>query len=340
MEAAGYGFHHQSDDGKYLIMGNGSRAFAIRNEEAQEHAAPEKMAVLVVEPRKEPYLKEIDPGLHSLQAEVGGDIAASYPFSDPVGLVCNDEGKLIGLELNRGLRDKDGNLYDIMAGIFLVLGLGEESFASLPPELVQKYMEHFKQPENIRLGRYASFGNRRAYISYPPQMPQELSDWFRPFHKTSHIYKLYLHYCYLLGYLPKHTDYKPTSPYLKEDLRKLDELSQQVRYMGKYGIETFDDLYAEREKLQRDMDALIVRRTKLQNRIRRAAPAEKETLRQEKAGITEQITTLRKQLKLNKAIEVRSAKIQEKTDLLYANEYRAKEAQQQKKAQRRERDAR
>ncbi|MFR8331693.1 MAG: hypothetical protein ACLU9S_04435 [Oscillospiraceae bacterium] len=60
------------------------------------------------------------------------------------------------------------------------------------------------------------------------------------------------------------------------------------------------------------MDALITRRTKLQNRIRRAAPAEKEMLRQEKVGVTEQITTLRKQLKLNKAIEVRSAKIQEK----------------------------
>ena len=35
---------------------------------------------------KEPYVKEIDPGLHALQAEVGGDIAASYPFDDPVGL--------------------------------------------------------------------------------------------------------------------------------------------------------------------------------------------------------------------------------------------------------------
>lgn len=158
--------------------------------------------------------------------------------------------------------------------------------------------------------------------------------------RTSHIYKQYLHYGYLLGYLPKHTDYKPTSPYLKEGLRKLDELSQQVRYMGKYGIETFDDLYADREKIQQNMDALIARRTKLQNRIRRAAPAEKEMLRQEKGSVTEQITILRKQLKLNKAIEVRSAKIQEKTDLLYANEYRAKEAQQQKKSQRRGRDAR
>ncbi len=31
MEAAGYGFHHESEDGKYLIMANGSRAFAIPN---------------------------------------------------------------------------------------------------------------------------------------------------------------------------------------------------------------------------------------------------------------------------------------------------------------------
>ena len=66
-----------------------------------------------------------------------------------MGLVCNDEGKLIGLELNRGLRDEDGNLYDIMAGTFLVVGLGEEDFTSLPPELAQKYMEHFKQPEQF-----------------------------------------------------------------------------------------------------------------------------------------------------------------------------------------------
>ena len=153
MEAAGYGFHHQSEDGNYLIMGNGSRAFAIRNGEAQEHAAPEKMTVLVVEPMKEPYVKEIDPGLHALQAEVGGDIGAAYPFRDPVALVCNDEGKLIGLDLNRGLRDENGELYDIMAGTFLVVGLGEEDFASLSPELAQKYMEHFRQPEQfINLG--------------------------------------------------------------------------------------------------------------------------------------------------------------------------------------------
>ena len=80
---------------------------------------------------------------------MGGDIATAYPFSDPVGLVCNDEGKLIGLELNRGLRDEHGEIYDIMAGTFLVVGLSEDSFTSLTPEQVQKYTEHFKQPEQF-----------------------------------------------------------------------------------------------------------------------------------------------------------------------------------------------
>ena len=197
-------------------------------------------------------------------------------------------------------------------------------------------------PEHIQrtMGAYASFGNRRAAITYPPQMPKSLRDWFKPFQKTSHIYRLYLHYCYLLGVLPKKTTYRPTSPYLKEDLKKLEELSEQVRYMSKYGIETFDDLYADRERLQGEMDKLIAYRTKLQNKIRRASPAEKEILREEKAKVTEQITTLRKQLKLNMGIEERSIKIQEKTDLLYANEYRAKEAEQNRKSQRKERDAR
>ena len=169
MEAAGYGFHHQSEDGNYLIMGNGSRAFAIRNGEAQEHAAPEKITVLVVEPRKEPYVKEIDPGLHSLQAEVGGDIGAAYPFRDPVALVCNDEGKLIGLDLNRGLRDENGELYDIMAGTFLVVGLGEEDFASLSPELAQKYMEHFRQPE-----QFISLGGQIIALPVEPEKDNPL----------------------------------------------------------------------------------------------------------------------------------------------------------------------
>lgn len=171
MEAAGYGFHHESEDGKYLIMANGSRAFAIPSGDTHEHTAPEKLTVLVVEPMKEPYVKEINPGLYALQAEVGGDIAASYPFDDPVGLVLNDEGKLIGLELNRSLRDEHGEIYDIVAGTFLVVGLGSESFASLPPDMIQKYTEQFKRPE-----LFASINGQIVSVPVEPENPQRTAE--------------------------------------------------------------------------------------------------------------------------------------------------------------------
>ena len=189
------------------------------------------------------------------------------------------------------------------------------------------------------MGAAASFGSRPARIDYPRQMPQELHDWFKPFVRTSHIYRQYLHYCYLLGILPKNTDYKPTSPYLKEDLKKLDTFTEQVRYMGKYHIETLEDLYADRKALETELAALTEQRRKLQNKIRRATPEAKITLREEKADVTAQITELRKRLKLNEGIEERSVQMKEKTDLLYANEYRAQEEQQRKKYGR-ERDAR
>ena len=82
-----------------------------------------------------------------MQVEVNRTIQSIYPYDDPVALVCNDEGKLLGMELNRGLRDDAGNLYDIVAGSFLVVGLGEEDFTSLSPELIQKYTEQFRTPE-------------------------------------------------------------------------------------------------------------------------------------------------------------------------------------------------
>ena len=75
-------------------------------------------------------MKEIESGLKSLQYEVGGDIHAVYPYEDPIALICNDEGKLAGLPPNHALRDEDGDIYDILAGTFLVVGLTEDSFGS------------------------------------------------------------------------------------------------------------------------------------------------------------------------------------------------------------------
>ena len=112
------------------------------------------LSVLKIAPGQYPQQVEIDNDLKALQQAVGGSIGASYPFEDPVAIVYNDDGKLMGLPLNRALWDEGGLMYDVIAGTFLVVGLGEEDFVSLSPELAQKYEELFHQPETfMRLGR-------------------------------------------------------------------------------------------------------------------------------------------------------------------------------------------
>ena len=107
------------------------------------------MRVLVVEPGKRPIAKEIETGLEPLQKAVGGLIEAVYPFEEPVAIVCNEEGKLLELPLNRALLDENGHVYDIIAGTFLVVGLTEDNFGSLDDALLEQFQTRFRQPETF-----------------------------------------------------------------------------------------------------------------------------------------------------------------------------------------------
>lgn len=114
----------------------------------------DKITALLVESGEHPKTVEIGTGLKNLQEAVGGDIETVYPFEDSVAIICNEEGKIGGLPLNRALRDDNGEVYDIIAGSFLVTGLTEESFGSLSPEQMGKFEKMFHQPEAfIRMGR-------------------------------------------------------------------------------------------------------------------------------------------------------------------------------------------
>lgn len=112
-----------------------------------ETREPEKITALVLEPMKKPYVKEIEHTLENLQNEVGGSIEAVYPFEDKVAIICNDEHKFNGMPMNRCLRDQDGEIYDILGGNLLVVGLSEYDFGSLTPEQVDKFSDCFQTPE-------------------------------------------------------------------------------------------------------------------------------------------------------------------------------------------------
>lgn len=105
--------------------------------------------------RKVPKKVSISRGLESLQKMVGGYISFTYPFKEDVGIVLNDEGKLLGLPFNRALRDENGNPYDIINGDFLVVGLTDDDISSLSPELMDKFERLFHKPEVVtKVGGY------------------------------------------------------------------------------------------------------------------------------------------------------------------------------------------
>ena len=150
-----YGFRVDTEEHSYMLRLNpnpgeyAAYVYAYDREmlDGVLHPAPELINVLVVEPEQPPYVKAIQPGLESLQSEVGGNIEAVYPYEEPVALIVNEEGKLNGLPLNRALRDEDGHIYDVVAGTLLVVGLGEDDFTSLSEQHIQQFKDKFKTPE-------------------------------------------------------------------------------------------------------------------------------------------------------------------------------------------------
>ena len=103
----------------------------------------QKITVLVVEPCKEAYTKEVG-SLEEMQALVGGYIEA-VPLSEkePVVAVVNEDGKNLGLPYNRPLNDENGIVYDILCGTFFVAGAGEEDFVSLTDDQIRRYKEKY-----------------------------------------------------------------------------------------------------------------------------------------------------------------------------------------------------
>ena len=162
-----------------------------------------------------------------------------------------------------------------------------------------------------------------------PDIPDWLKEAYQPRKRTTKIYRLYLYYCYQLGILPKGTTYHPVSPQLRADLRHLDDIDRQTRYLASRKIETVEELLADRAAKESQLEALTTQRTKLQNKIRRASPEQKILLRKVKAEVTAKITALRKEIRDSKEIEQRSLEIQDTLDRAFEAEHPQRVSQNQ-----------
>lgn len=97
----------------------------------------DKIRVLIIKPNQEPRQMKIEHTLDKLQNIVGG-LIEYVELDRNTDLICNEEGKLLQMELNRRI----GN--DIIAGTFIIAGQHYGETISLSRKQIKKYKEMFK----------------------------------------------------------------------------------------------------------------------------------------------------------------------------------------------------
>ena len=108
-----------------------------------------KITVLMMEPGKHPKVTTLKDDLDMLQkaVSIGADCQGLIEFvslGNGDCIMCNEEGKLIGLEGNRRLGD------DILVGVFYIMSEDKEGdLVSLTEQKIKHYTELFWEPETF-----------------------------------------------------------------------------------------------------------------------------------------------------------------------------------------------
>ena len=139
--------------------------------------------------------------------------------------------------------------------------------------------------------------------------------------------KLYLRYCYELGYLPKYRQ-NPTRLHivLKEDLLKCDQYSEQAKLLSKYHVNTDEDLSLLMERIDMKMQELSSQRDERRLIAKRVLPAaETDKAREEAKELTREIRELRHEAKVCREVQDRSGHVRENLEIVDRDRQKEKE---------------
>jgi hypothetical protein len=104
-----------------------------------------KINVLLFEPGEAARVVEVENELRPLQKLIGGYME-SVTLDNKAVLICNEDGKLLGLEPNRVMKKP---FYDILHGTFFICGYKGDAFVSLPESDYAKHKEWFSPPSKV-----------------------------------------------------------------------------------------------------------------------------------------------------------------------------------------------
>lgn len=122
-----------------------------------------------------------------------------------------------------------------------------------------------------------------------------------------------LYYFYLHKLRQARQTNTPASFVLREDLRSLSALSEQAQFLGRYKLDTAEQLASHRANCDGQIILLCVERKKLKNRLRRkdTAPEQMAPIAARVVAINEKLKTLRREVRLCDDILIRSVQIKE-----------------------------
>ena len=143
----------------------------------------------------------------------------------------------------------------------------------------------------------------------------------------SGLEKLYLRYCYELGYLPKYRQ-NPVRLHavLKEELLKCDLYSEEAKFLVRYNISTEEDLEKKMKSLMEGYSSISAQRSELRQKLRRKMPVEEEAqCRENVRELTAELKDTRKELKLCRDIRERSGQVERNLETVIEDRTRGKE---------------
>jgi hypothetical protein len=130
--------------------------------------------------------------------------------------------------------------------------------------------------------------------------------------KLTGLRALYFYYLYRMGVLPRRRTPNPNLVYFlfREDIRHMQSMAREIRLMAKRGIDTAGQLAEYKDGTNAKIKELSVTRKHLRSRTRNVDDEDKLIeIKTDISALSEQITLLRKEVKLCEAIESRSAEM-------------------------------
>lgn len=191
---------------------------------------------------------------------------------------------------------------------------------SLKPKNAQKYFRFDNLGEGYSVEELSDriLENIRRKDPFPEETQEKVQKYRRdypPRAKAKGLAALYYYYCYELKIIVCYpTSVKQVSFFMRDDIRKLEQLDKQVRLLGENNIETYEDLSAFREKCSTEKEELTRLRDELRNKLRRMVRTSDEeavlSVKEEIAVVTNKLQKLKEDLVICDRVEERAEIIQ------------------------------